>query len=211
MVGMSNADKWEAVGHPVVKKLHAALSKQEAYILATNSNTNRSGNLQSHPQLLRAVELEDLLVKKINVWVGEKKSRDFINDPTAMAEYLRVASCLEAAIGSHDDANKSFWQKDVVAPVSAKSILEQLFQPSWMSLPQAVGASSPGGHSKDEKKHKKHKKEKKSKKSKKSSKKDGGGSDGDNAATGSSSARFHPYANNPIGNVTRALMQNLDS
>ncbi|RLO13807.1 hypothetical protein DYB28_011334, partial [Aphanomyces astaci] len=93
MVGMSNADKWEAVGHPVVKKLHAALSKQEAYILATNSNTNRSGNLQSHPQLLRAVELEDLLVKKINVWVGEKKSRDFINDPTAMAEYLRVASC----------------------------------------------------------------------------------------------------------------------
>ncbi|ETV95615.1 hypothetical protein H310_11045 [Aphanomyces invadans] len=203
---MANAEKWEAVGHPVVRQLHDALCNQEAHILATNSNSNRSGNLLSHPQLLRAVELEDLLVKKINVWVGEKKGRDFINDPAAMAEYTKVASLLRAAIESTDDANKSFWQKDVVAPAPAKGILEQLFQPSWMSLPQAVSASSPGGHSKDEKKHKKHKKEKKSKKSKKSSKKDD-----DDGGDASGAARFHPYANNPIGNVTRALMQNMDT
>ncbi|KAG9412326.1 hypothetical protein AC1031_015252 [Aphanomyces cochlioides] len=202
---MTNAEKWEAVGHPIVKQLHAALCKQEAFILATNSNTNRSGNLQPHPQLLRAVELEDLIMRKVNSWVGEKKSRDFMHDPLAMAEYSKLAKHMEAAIESTDESNRSFWQKDVASPGSAKSIMEQLFQPSWMTLPQAVSASSPDG-GKDEKKSKKHKKEKKSKKSKKSKKHDSPSSETKSSST--SDAHFHPYAgNNPIGNVTRALMQ----
>ncbi|KAF0697074.1 Aste57867_12221 [Aphanomyces stellatus] len=205
---MTNSDRWEAVGHPVVKQLHAALCKQEAHILATNNNTNRSGNLQSHPQLYRAVELEDLLVKKINTWVGERKSRDFINEPQVVDEYTRVAALLQEAIESTDDAHKAFWQKDIAAPGSAKSILEQLFRSSWMRLPQASVTSTGDHHlSKDEKKAKKHKKEKKHKKSSKKSKKH----DADSPPSAADDGRFHPYAgNNPIGNVTRALMQQME-
>ncbi|KDO31352.1 hypothetical protein SPRG_03969 [Saprolegnia parasitica CBS 223.65] len=193
---MTLVERWEGPGNAMVKGLHAALVKQEEHVLSTNSNTNRSGSsLVPKPQLLRAVELEELLVKKVNAWIGEKKTHDFSANPVHMHQYTTVGGRLIAAIeATPDESAKAFWTKDAGSPMAAKALFEHFFDASWFTIPQAAPdgkASVPSSPIGEKKKHKKEKKHKKDKKAKKAKKHDDG--------------HFHPY--NPIGHVTQMLHQ----
>jgi hypothetical protein len=100
------------------------------------------------------VDLEDMLVKKINSWTGEKKNYDFINNPVYIEEYQRLAGLLQEAIQSTKDETKSFWQRDAATPVTAKVIFDQFMDTKWFKLEQYVEGSNSVSPNHSEKKKK---------------------------------------------------------